>query len=464
MDVLEAERVPDAGDVNALDEVPRSSFWGPPSSLSSRFIAKRPGSSGPPEPPFTVLADAANAGRGGFRIADSRGQRYELRVDPADRPGMRTAASAIGSRLAWAFGYPTPEVFITTVAATDFIVDERSLRADGSPVDFESVLRSGPEAANGRYRVSATHWPLGIEVGPAPIATTRDDDPNDLIPHRDRRTLRALHVFGNFLGLRTIGPHSIADIYVGPEGEGHLQHFLVGLDDALGAADVVRESDPDIKSPLPPLESLLTLGLAPSQKRPLTQTTWLSIGEFSADLDPKLFSPPDPYEPIERILPADGYWAAKRLARLSRRVLVAAVRAADLDDPVAGAQLVDTLDARRRILMAHWYSQVSPLELLGMRRGDLLVIDRAIADGVTKASGSMYAIDFLDEEGEKIADSQKWRASGSRFRVAMPEAVREKDYWVVRIVAERGGKPSPRAFEVHGVSGEGMGRVVGVRH
>lgn len=465
MDALEAERVPDAGDVNSLDEVPRSSWFQPPSVLNATTMARRPGSASPPKPPLTVLAEPPRAGRSGFSVVDARGQIYELRVDPADRPGMKTAAEAIASRLAWAFGYRTPEVFVTRVGLQDFVTDERSKRGDGTLVDFEALLRTGPPPVGNRYRVSATAWPAGIDVGPSPIATTRDDDPNDLVPHRDRRTLRALQVFGAFVKLRRIGPHSIADLYVGPHGQGHLEHYLVGLDAALGAADVVRPGDPEPEIPaLSPLVSLVTLGLARAPKRVPTQTEMPAVGEFSPDLSPSHFAPPDPYEPIERILPTDGYWAAKRLASISRRLIVAAVRAAELDDPVAGAYLVDTLDARRQALMAHWYAQVSPLEVAGTRGGDLLIADRAIIDGVAKVQGSAYTIRFFDEEGSEVGKAQRWQASGKRFRLPLSAELRKLPYLVVRIVARRDGKASPRAFEVHWMQTEGKGRVVGVRH
>lgn len=464
MDALEAERIPDAGDVNALDEVPRSSWFDPRELPSAIF--KRPGSPGPPKPPLVVLAERATAGGTAFRVLDARGIAYELGVDPADRPGMKTAAAAIASRLVWALGYRCPEVHVTDLRLDDFVFDERAQRRDGSRIDVEAALRSGPPpSATGRFRVSAALWPVGIEVGPAPIASTREDDPNDLVPHRDRRSLRALHVLGSWLNFRRIGPHTIADVYVGPPDEGHLQHFIVGLDAALGAADVVREGDPEPAIPtLSPLESLFTLGLARSPRPAVTQTDWPAIGEFSPDVDPSTFAPPDPYEPIERILPADGYWAAKRIARLPRRLIAQAVRAAKIENPAAAAYLVETLEARKKVIVAHWYEKVSPLEVEGIRGGDLLIGDRAIADGIARAETSAYSIEFFDEEGSRVAKTQKWQASGRRFRLPISPSARSIDYLVVRIVAKREGRSSPRAFEVHLVQRDGKAKVVGVRH
>lgn len=464
MDILEAERIPEAGDVNSLDEVPRSSWFEPNRPVKEAFLSKRPGSPGPPRPPLRLLGGAPTSGRGGARAVDSRGIQYELRVDPADRPGMRTAAEVIASRLLWSMGYLTPEAFITHLRLKDFAT--KGPGGEGEPaIDIEAFLASGPAPRRGRYRMSATLWPMGIEVGPAPISKTRDDDPNDLVAHRDRRTLRALGVVATFLKLSTIGPHSIADIYVGPPDEGHLEHFLVGLDDALGAGDIVRPGDPEPMVPaLGPLESLFTLGLSPSKRPPITQSELLAVGDYPQEIASDALSPLDPYEPIERLLPADGYWAAKRIAKLSRRQLVFAVRAADLDDPVAGAYLVDALGARREALVARWYRKVSPLEVEGFKENELLILDRAITDGIVKAGDARYLIDYLDDEGRALADPERWRTSGERFRLKLPEAALESEYLVVRIVAIYEGKKSPRGFEAHWAIREGKPRLVGVRH
>ena len=466
VNALEAERIPDAGDVNALDEVPRSSWFDPPATVNAAAMRRRPGSPGPPRLPLTLLAGSPTSGRGGIRVLDARGFRYELRTDPPDRPGMRTAAEAIASRLAYGIGFRTPEVFVTSLRPEDFEIGDEARRADGSSVDVEAFLKSGPPPnAKGRYRVSATHWPVGIEIGPAPISSVRDDDPNDLVPHRDRRTLRALKVVAAFLKLSRIGPHSIADVYVGPEGEGHVRHYLVGLDDALGASDIVRPSDPPPEvAPLPPFESLVTLGLAPSPKRPITQTEWPAIGEISEDFDPATFAPPDPYEPMDRLLPSDGYWAAKRIAALSRTVIWAAIREARIEDARTRARLAEILLARRRVILEHYYGQVSPLEVARHVDGEVLIADRGIIDGIAKAGETRYSLSYLDDEGREVAKRQRWKASGKTFRLPLPPEARDTPYLVVRIVAIRSGKASPRAFEVHLVQRDGKARVVGVRH
>jgi len=82
---------------------------------------------------------------------------------------MQTGAAAVASRLMHALGYRVAEAHIT---ATE----------------------------DGR-RVLATRWPGGIDLGPTPIRDTRPDDPNDRVPHLERRTLRAMKLVAAWLAL-----------------------------------------------------------------------------------------------------------------------------------------------------------------------------------------------------------------------------------------------------------------------
>jgi hypothetical protein len=463
MDALDPERYPDAQDVNAYDEVPRSS-WFEPHLVDATAMAVRPRSVGIPMPPLVVLGDRPDGGRGGFAIEDARGVRYELRVDPAGRPGMRTAAAAIASRLVWALGLRTPEVLVTSVSIGDFAIDDRSHGEGGAVVDFEAILRSGAPPVDGRFRVSAMAWPVGLDLGVAPIAFTRGDDPNDRVPHRDRRTQRALKVIGAWLKLAGLGPKKTLDAYVGPPGRGHVEHYLVGLDDALGADDVVAPGPPDRERGSTPLLNLVSFGFAHAPARPPTQRRWLAVGDFDDEVDAAGFSAPQPFEPMDRTLAADGYWAAKRIASLSHDAIAAAVGAGGIDDPEARAYVISTLEARRRNVVRYWYGRVTPLEVERSSSDEVVVRDRGIADGIADAAATSYEVAFLDPSGRELAPRARWRPPGPRFRIPIPPEARPAPYLVVNVVASRDGAAAPRGFEVHLVARAGGREIVGVRH
>ena len=142
-EALDLSPYPDAGDVNSFDEVVRST-WFAPKRVDLGTMARGPDTSGPPRPPFTVLSDSPMTfTSAGFCISDARGQKYEIMVDPSDRPEMRTAAVSVAARLVWALGYNTPPVFIVKATVDDF------WRSEGSATDVPAILKSGPPPVNG---------------------------------------------------------------------------------------------------------------------------------------------------------------------------------------------------------------------------------------------------------------------------------------------------------------------------
>jgi hypothetical protein len=398
LNVLDAERFPYARDVNALDEVPSSSFWDPP----------------PLEP-------------SGFERAYAGSALGEVLIeDPRHQPGTRSAAAVIASRLVRAVGYRTPAV--TRVSA----------------------------------RVAAMHWPPGIELGPTDPTGTRSDDPNDRIAHRDRRTLRALGLLAAWLDLRDLGPKRVVDVYVGAAPRGHVQHFLLGLDGSLGAAwfssggrddsavGVVRGGT---------LENLVTLGLGRLKKTPAPSEP--SLRALSPTLNPD-FQLAHPWHPSERLLPSDGYWMSKRIARIPRAFLQRSVLAAKLD-PAVSQHLVDALESRRSALVAGWLGAVTPLELVACESRKLWLADEAIRLGFASDSAVHYRVAFIDDHGQTLAPTVVVRPESGRLQIELPERALARDYFVVRVIGIVGRKPAPRAFEAH-LSTRGRPHVVGIRH
>jgi hypothetical protein len=341
-ETLDLSPQPESGDINSMDEVARSTWFSPrPPDIGT--MARGPDSTGPPLAPFTVLPDPPiGLSAGIFSIVDSRGNRYEVCLDPPDRPEMRTAAVVVAARLFWALGYMTPPVFILRARAEDF------WRSEGATAQVADVLRSGAAPLGGYYRLAALAWPPGVWLGHTPESGLRGDDGNDVVPHENRRTLRALKVFATWLGLDNLGPAKTIDRYLGPPGEGHIVHFIVGLDEALGANYVVRATDPPpAEGAGSPFTRLVTLGLFPSRRPKPTQTELPALGELPADVDPGAYAPPMPYEPADRLLGPDGYWAAKRMLALSSTQIALAIAAGNISDPRAQRAMQAALESRR---------------------------------------------------------------------------------------------------------------------
>lgn len=448
---LDPARFPEPGDVNAVDEVPRSSWFG--RSLALPALA--------PEPPLVASAAPTTAVENGLRVLDARGIAWELFVDPADRPEMRTAAAVIAGRLIRALGWIAPDAAVIALNVDDFAPTARD-RA--TPLLRRALRESADLGAAGRKRVGAIRWPPGIDLGPTPVSGVREDDANDRVPHEDRRTLRALAPIVAWLGISELSPSNLRDVYVGAPGAGHVIHTLTGLDGALGADAVIREVDAERADSLDgaAVRRLYTLGLAQSARRP-TQRRFPALGEIEPAVEPHDFQVTPPFEPFDRCSGADAYWAAKRMLALPPAVLDQAIAGGRITDPAAQRRLAAILEARRRAVAQIALAGVTPLEVVRVERRAVVLSDVAIAHGFARAGDTHYRVRLLSESGDDLRDVPDIPASSAELSVELPTAVSGR-YAIVRVTAVRSGRESPRAFEAHFIAGPGGPRLVGIMH
>jgi hypothetical protein len=446
MDALDLSRFPRAGDVNSLDEVVHSSWFRPDAHRLSSLQAYA--ADGPPRIPWTATGEQAGA----LSIVDSRGLAYVLVRDDPAWPEMKTAADAITNRLLWAMGYITPEVHVLHASASQLSSPGPQLRAWFGGTGT---------------RVTATRWPMGLELGPATPGLTRADDPNDRLEHRDRRTLRSLRATGAWLDLRTIGSHKTHDVYVGPPGCGHVVHYLTGFSDSLGTTRVVAEVAAG--APLPdcgpmPAVNFFTLGLAPDPRSAAASRRLRGLGAFDEQVEPARYSPDlPPYEPLGRAQPEDGYWATRRLMRLQPGVLREAVEAGNLSEPSARERLVQVLQARRRKVAAYWMQQVTPVQLEAVDGWSLWLRDEAVASGLAAPETTSYRVVITDVRGRALFGPVTLKPGSPCFGYDIP-AQGHAGYVIVRLTALRGAAALPRAAEFHLVAAGKSPRLVGVLH
>jgi hypothetical protein len=460
IEALNPTRAAEAGDVNAMDEVPRSTWFSPAEAEALADDTE------PPAPPFALLDAAAVTREHAIGVSDAHGRSFELWRDPADRPEMATGAAAVTSRLLRAIGYYTPGVFTADLSPSDFKLRDAKDRAA-----LEGLFRSGPRPSRDRYRVAITRWPIGADIGPTPPSGRRDDDGNDRVPHEDRRTLRAFKLIFGWLGMTETDASVLRDAYVGAPGRGHVVHYIAGLGGALGADAVVRPTPPkDDDSDLASQNVWVTLGtLGLYQQKPrLTPRRWPALGEYRERWFPPAFHTSPPIEPMDRMLPSDAYWAAKRIAALETPVLVRALDAGRYHDPGARAALLELLRVRQAIAIRWGVNQVSPceverLDVLANPPGAVLVVrDEAPALGLFEGAKT-FRTELADEAGRPVAEPSEVRmAGGTLFPVRLPWSAPE--YVVVRVWAFRKGVTSPRAMEAHIVHRGDEWKLVGIVH
>ncbi len=474
VDALETTRLPRARDVNSVDEVPRSSWFWPLAESQEEFIQQYELGEAP-EPPLTPVRGLSATRSRGMVVMDARGKLYELHRDPISLPETTTAAAAISSRLLRRIGYRTPEVWVTSVtrqqlagcAAMPVAVDVKKKKRKLSLEErWEQFLLSGPLPEEDRYRVVATRWPVGTDIGITGPTRARRDDPNDEISHRDRRTLRALLVMASWLDDRTIGPRNTRDAYIGPARRGHVQHFLVGFEESLGVHRLDKQRQKkklavgEVKGSF--FENLATFGFRRERARNLHQ----SLASFDVEIEPENFRLELPYEPATRLRRDDGYWAAKQIARIPDGAFGWAVASAKLSDATTQLSVTLTLLERRRRVAEYWYTQATPLEVEKTTARGIRLRDEAVSFRLFSAEQTVYRVEFLDDTGRSIGKKMHVTPRGATFDILISDAAcrKSRGYVVVRARSWHDNRRSPGAAEVHVACGPSSRRVIGITH
>lgn len=448
-DVVRPLDFPTAGDVNAMDEVPSSTWYDP-----DQPVLAPPDAS--PALPFIALDERPVIAEEALVVRDARGRRFELLADPLEQAGLFTAAEVVGGALLRGLGLRAPRAWILGLPDNSVTSGDEKARAR-----LEVWLAKEAATTEGGRRVSATAWTDGIDVGVTSDYSLRRDDPNDRVHHHDRRTLRATKVFAQWMNWSAFGVRSTRDVYVGKLGEGHLLHYLIGTSRALGTTDLRPTETRDEKGG-GVLWNLITLGLSAPTVRAARRAPISSLGYLPAELVAGEFDVSPPYSPFVRLTPADEYWAAKRLMDATDVALRAGLAAAYLQ-PSAVRHLTEVLVSRRRLLVQHAMTLVSPVDPAAVVGRSVWLRDRAIAAGVADADDTFYDVAFLDYDGAELAPRVRIRAKGELTAVGLPRSlVFGRIVLHVRVV--RGGVDSPRPCDVHVMADRSSVTVYGVRH
>lgn len=383
--------------VNSIDEVPDSSWYTNRDLQAMDPEAIRHGSRdhGAPQPPFTVVAAKTEGVTPGFRIKDSRGLLYFVKVDPPTNPEMGSAADVVAALLLYAIGYNVPENYILTAPRQAFVLSKTAkiTRASGkdhpmTKSDLDHILDAVPVERNGQIRVMASLAISGKIVGPFRYQGTRPDDPNDLIPHEQRRDLRALDVIFAWLNHTDAKSGNSLDTVVGKDKAARFRHNLLDFGDSFGSdSDIAKDPRHGTEYFLPTSGEQwrrgYTLGIATQPwERAHSPHELKAIGNFTSQaFDPLAWKPNYPNPAFLEKTPLDGYWAAKKVMAFTNAQIEAAAAEAQFSDPRATAYLAKILEQRRDAIGRAYFAAVLPLEDLSLRDGVLHYRDLGSAYG-----------------------------------------------------------------------------------
>lgn len=451
---LEIRDLEEAHNVNALDEVPDSSWFTNRigvTDLSPEQVALGTSDAGPPTLPLTIISGKPGGANPGFVAKDRDGRKFVVKFDTKENPEMQTATNTIVNRLFWASGYNVPNDTIFYFTTEDVHIGEGATAKDEmgrkhpfTQAHLDDTLGGAPRSYRGVYRATASEFIEGIPKGGLATEGTRDDDPNDVIPHEHRRELRGLRIFAAWVNHTDMKEDNTLSTYVEHDGKHFMKHYLVDFGEALGAhaAEKGRYEDGyenwfdwGAQS-----KAALALGLWVRQWEHLEETPWPSVGAFSADhFDPDDWKEAYPYWPFFETDERDAYWAAKIILRFTRQHLEAVVREAQLTQPKAAEYLAEALYRRRAIIGRTYLSRVSPLDNFSIDSHQLCAVDLSVAYGLV-TSGLVEALDAHDKVRYDVL-------VGRDGRVCLP-IFDDDEYRVYRLRTRRRGDTQP-VMQIH---------------
>jgi len=235
-----------AGNINTIDEVPDSSWFTNRlgvKPITAADVAVGPDTSaGPAAGTWTVKSSKSDGVTPGFTVTDAHGDRWFIKFDPRGYRGMATGTEVTATKLMWALGYNVPENHIAymrreqlTIGAEAKFTPEsgkaRGMRLD----DIDHLLSRVDREPDGSYRVVASKALPGKPIGRIRFIGTRPDDPNDIVPHEDRRELRGYGVFAAWLNHVDAKAINSLDTLVIENSRSVVRHHLIDFNAALGS-------------------------------------------------------------------------------------------------------------------------------------------------------------------------------------------------------------------------------------
>lgn len=398
---LALQRGGPAADVNALDEVPDSSFF--VNRIGARTLSEDEVFQGycaeGPLPDARGVDGSWWVDHGkddgqspGFRvkIGDAR---YMFKID--DGQGEHsTAAAAVATRIYYAAGFWTPcdaviyfRRELLRVAPGLTVQGNTGSRRTFDEAALDAVLAQA-ERRDSRFRAVASRWLPGISLGPFEYVGTRADDPNDRVDHERRRAVRGSRLLAAWLSHFDAREQNTMSTWLPDDpaqpGRGHVRHWFIDMGDSFG----LRWVDDGFSRRLNHAyffdagylaEDFVSLGIP--------QRPWDRVGirrgleDFGyfdgVHFDPELWRAEYPMPPFSQMTEADGAWMARIVARFSRAHLEAAVRAGDYSASLHRTFLLEALVARQHAILRRYFAKLSPLTDVVVDGESLCMLDLA---------------------------------------------------------------------------------------
>ena len=453
-----------ARNVNTVDEVPDSSWF--TNRIGTRRVSNEEAARGPNEGPppapgkWTIIRTKSAGFSPGFTAKDSNGATWFVSFDRPGHPEAGSGAVVVANKIFWTLGYWQVENFIVTLRPDDLVIADQvriKLVPSGKSramtrADLDEILKRSNRSPDGSYRAVAARQLPGRVIGPFKYFGTRNDDPNDVVPHEDRRELRALKVFGAWTNLSDMKAGNTLDTVVTENGRGVVRHYLqdVGSTFGTGALDVLQWADGwnYFYDGGLLLKRLVSLGFYLEPWQTARYTEYPSIGRFEGDsFDPLTWKPHAPTAAFLRARSDDMFWAARRVGAFSDDLIRAIVATGQFTDQAAANHLATVLMKRRDKILRAYLPAVNPLVDFSLTDTALTFTNAAVAAHVADECAGYEATwaRFDNATGETTAVGNP--TTGSAGTVSVPPGLPSAAGSFVKIQV-RGIRPAIAAWSV----------------
>jgi hypothetical protein len=447
-----------ARNINTVDEVPNSSWFTNRGELTPERIAAGANTTAGPAPgTWTVISSKSDGVTPGFTVTDAQGQRWFLKFDPPGYRGMSTGTEVAVSKLMWALGYNVAENHIAymrreqlTIGAAARFTPPNGNRRGLREADIDALLDRVDREPDGSYRVVASKALAGKPIGRIRFVGTRPDDPNDLVPHQDRRELRGYGVFAAWLNHVDAKAINSLDTLVTENGRSFVRHHLIDFGSALGSGGVAAADywagDEYLLEPGEIGKRMIGFGFPLRRFHTDRFYESRSIGrlrEDHADFNPSVWKPRVPNQAFLHARGDDRFWAARKLAALTTDMLRAAVKAGEFGDAEAEAFLVRALAQRRTAIVSHYLNAVNPIADVKLDESGALTFTNAAVDADVARAPREYRAAWSEFDNLTGGTRHIGETTGRTTELAAPAALPREEGVYVKVAVSASGGPNP---------------------
>jgi hypothetical protein len=377
--------------VNSLDEVPDSAWFTNrlgvrPVNLEELRLNACPKDklldpNSTPDGAWVINKGKTMGSTPGFRIQVPGKGKYMIKVE-ANGPERQVAATVIGEAVYYAAGYNAsceqalhvrPSIFKLTPGLTS----RKGNFGDEYPFDQKALdaLFARSTMHSGLLRISASSWIPGYVIGQFRYEGTRDDDPNDVIAHENRRELRGARLLAAWIDHFDSREGNSLDTWLPDKKEGppdaspgHVLHYQIGTSAAIGNVwdwdEISRRLGYSYVIDWQDMATdFVTLGATTHAWDVMNKTPGHEIfGYFDvAHFDPERWKNEYSNAAFSRMTERDGAWMARILSRFTPEMVHTLADMGRFSDPVNAEYLQSVLQGRLAKILERYLTRLSPI-------------------------------------------------------------------------------------------------------